>query len=90
MEYRLSDDEVPAKKIDLMNLSPPSNDIASKLYNYKRINEKVRKSLKGTKPSSFKNSPPVLLDRFIDERNDDEPDRNDRSKVTRQSVLVNS
>lgn len=88
MEYRGSDDETPARKIDLMNLSPASNDLASKLSNYKRVNDKVKKSLKGQKSGSFKNNPPVFLDRFAEERSFDEPDRN--AKVSRQSVLENS
>jgi len=83
MEYRVSDDETPARKIDLMNLSPPSNDLASKLSNYKRVDDKVKRSLKGQKSGSWKNIPPVFLDRFAEERSDDEPDRNDRSKVSR-------
>ena len=90
MEYRISEDEAPAKRIDLMNLSPPSNDIASKLSNYKRVHEKVKKSLKGAKPGSHSSKMPEGLDRFMEDKTDDEPDRYERSKTNRQSVLVHS
>ncbi len=68
MEYRISDDEEPKKKIDLMNLSPPTNDLQSKLFAYKRVNEKVKKSLKGSKPGSHSSKPPIFLDRFIEDK----------------------
>ena len=89
MEYRLSDDETPMKKIDLMNLSPPTNDLASKLLNYKRVNEKVKKSLKSTKPGSHTSKPPIFLDRFAEDRAYDEPIKKEKAAM-RQSMLVQS
>ncbi len=89
MEYRVSDDEEPKKKIDLMNLSPPSNDLKSKLTNYKRVDEKVRKSLRGSKPGSYSSKTPIFLDRFIEEKSFDKPTKKENVSM-RQSVLVQS
>ena len=90
MEYRVSDDEEPKKKIDLMNLSPPSNDLKSKLTNYKRVDEKVRKSLRGSNPGSHSSKTPIFLDRFIEEKSLDKPARKKNVSLRQSSVLVQS